>query len=145
MKSHLIETKEFAEAHTGVMISEALEQVFTEWNLDDNRLVVATTDNGSNVTHSMQSLGWPRISCFSHTLQLAVDKVINLSRVSKAVTRCKQLVSHFNHSSNLLKQKQYDLKHKQHHLIQSVATRWNSSYYMMERILEQQQPFLATL
>ena len=64
------------------------------------------------------------------------------------MARCKQLVSHFNHSSKssyLLKQKQYDLKHKQHHLIQSVATRWNSSYYMMERILEQQQPLSATL
>ena len=42
MKSHLIETKEFAEAHTGEMISEALQQVLAEWNLDDNRLVVAT-------------------------------------------------------------------------------------------------------
>jgi len=53
------------------------------------------------------------------------------------------LAGHFNHSSKssyLLQQKQYDLKHKQHHLIQSVATRWNSTYYMMERILEQQQP-----
>ena len=120
MKSQLIETKEFVEAHTGKMISEALEQVLAEWNLDDNRLVAATTDNGSNVTRAMQLLGWARISCFSHTLQLAVDKVINLPRVSKAVARCKQLVSHFNHSSkssHLLKQKQYDLKHKQHHLI----------------------------
>ena len=57
-------------------------------------------------------------------------------------------MGHFNHSaksSYLLKQKQYDLKHKQHRLIQSVATRWNSSYCMMERILEQQQPLSATL
>ena len=59
MKSHLIETKEFAEAHTGKMISKALEQVLAEWNLD-NRLMVATTDSGSNVTHAMQLLGCAR-------------------------------------------------------------------------------------
>ena len=29
--------------------------------------------------------------------------------------------------------------------MQSVATRWNSSYYIMKRILEQQQPLSATL
>jgi len=68
--------------------------------------------------------------------------------VSRAVVHFKQLVGHFNHSSKssyLLKQKQYELKHKQHRLIQSVATRWNSNYYMIERILEQQQPVSATL
>ena len=48
----------------------------------------------SNVIRAMQLLGWAHISCFSHTLQLAVDKVINLPRVSKAVACCKQLVSH---------------------------------------------------
>jgi len=33
MRSHLIETKEFAEAHTGELISEALEEALLEWNL----------------------------------------------------------------------------------------------------------------
>jgi len=31
---------------------------------------------------------------------------------------------------------QNDLMHKQHRLIQSVDTRWNSSYYMVERALK---------
>ena len=91
MRSHLIETKEFAEAHTGETIAEVLEQILYDWNVDVDKLVVATTDNGSNITRAMQLLGWDRISCFSHTLQLCVDKVINLPRVSKAVARCKQL------------------------------------------------------
>ena len=32
MLSHLIETKEFAEAHTSELISEALEEALLEWN-----------------------------------------------------------------------------------------------------------------
>ena len=57
MRSHLIETKEFAEAHTGETISEVLEQILCDWNLDVDKLVVATTDNGSNITRAMQLLG----------------------------------------------------------------------------------------
>ena len=74
MRSHLIETKEFVEAHNGETISKVLEQILCDWNLDVDKLVVATTDNGSNITHAMQLLGWDRIRCFSRTLQLGVDK-----------------------------------------------------------------------
>ena len=68
--------------------------------------------------------------------------------ITKVLARCRRLVSHFNHSSKssyLLKEKQRDLHHKQHNLVQDVATRWNSAYYMVQRVLEQQQPLCATL
>jgi len=103
---------------------------------------------GTSNLHAFSLLGWTHVSCFSFALQLAFERVMDIPRVSRAVARCKQLVGHFNHSSKssyLLKQKQYELKHKQHHLIQFVATRWNSTYYMMERMLEQQQLVSATL
>jgi len=135
MRSHLLETKEFPEAHTGDMIAESLEQILMKWELDPDRLVAATMDNGSNIALALRKLGWTRISCFSRTLQLAVEKALNLRSVAKAIGGCKLLVSHFNHSprfSYVLQQKQYDLKHKQHHLVQSVATRWNSSCYMVQ-------------
>ena len=71
-----------------------------------------------------------------------------IPEVSKALARCRRLVSHFNHSSKstyLLKQKHKDLHHSQRSLIQDVATRWNSAFYMVQRVLEQQQPLCATL
>lgn len=48
--------------------------------------------------------------------------------ITKVLARCRRLVSHFNHSSKssyLLKEKQRDLHHKQHNLVQDVTTRWN--------------------
>ena len=68
--------------------------------------------------------------------------------MSKAIGRAKRLVSHFNHScksSYVLRSKQRDLKHDEQCLIQSVPTRWNSTYYMIEIILKQQQPLFAAL
>jgi len=78
MRSHLVVTKEFTVAHTGELISEALEEVLSEWNLNCERLVAATTDNGSNVVRAMNLLGWTRVSYFSHTIQLAIEKVMDI-------------------------------------------------------------------
>ena len=69
-----------------------------EWDLDPDKLVAATTDNGSNIALALSKLAWTCISCFSHKLQLAVKKALNLRSVAKAIGGSKLLVSHFNHS-----------------------------------------------
>ena len=66
----------------------------------------------------------------------------------KAIARCKRIATHFHHSSKssyILKEKQRSLGHKECAVIQEVSTCWNSSYYMVECILQQQQPLCATL
>ena len=148
LKSHLLEAVEFPESHTGVNISEELVNILDDWELSQDNLSAVTTDNGTNIVLAMELLQWSRVPCFSHTLQLAVEVVLKLPEVSRALARCRQLVGHFNRSAKsnyLLKQKQTDLRHKQLALIQDVSTRWNSAYYMVERILSQQQPLCATL
>ena len=94
MRSYLLETKEFPEVHTGDMIAESLQQILTEWELDPGKLLAATTDNGSNIALALRKLGWTRISCFSHT----VEKALVLHSTAKAISTCKQLISHFNNS-----------------------------------------------
>ena len=148
LQSHLLETKEFPDTHTANNIAIELEAILQEWNLPLDKLCAATTDNGSNIVLAAEILEWQRMPCFSHTLQLAVEKAMSLPEVSRAIARCRRLVSHFNHSSKstyLLKQKQDNLHHPHHSLIQDVTTRWNSAYYMVQRVLEQQQPLCATL
>ena len=44
-----------------------------------------------------------------------------------------------------LHRKQRDQKHDKQCLIQSVPIRFNSVYYMLKRILKQQQPLFSTL
>ena len=44
-----------------------------------------------------------------------------------------------------MKQKQQDVHPCRYSLIQDVATVWNSAYYMVQQVLEQQQPLCATL
>ena len=97
---------------------------------------------------AMELLEWGYFRCFSPSLQLAINQAFDIQPVSKGLARARNLVTHFHQSaksSHLLKEKQSDLRHPSHSLVQQVATHWNSAYYMMQRVLEQQQPLCATL
>ena len=52
-----------------------LQEVFSQWNLSPSNLASFVTDNGSNIVRAFTLLGWPRVSCFSHILHLAVEEV----------------------------------------------------------------------
>ena len=148
LHSHLLESKEFPDSHSGVNIAQELTQSLNEWGLSMDRLVSFTTDNASNVVVAMEELECIRVPCFSHCLNLAVEKACSIAEVCKVIARCRRLVTHFHHSSKdtyILKQKQTDLHIKEQNLIQDVTTRWNSSYYMIARVVAQQQPLCATL
>ena len=146
--SHLLERKEVTQAHTGMNIAEEIRGIMDEWGLSLDQVSGVTTDNASNMVLAMNVLEWTRIPCFSHSLQLAVEDALKLPQVSRALARCRKLVSRFHHSAKsayLLRQKQVDLHQEQLCLIRDVQTRWNSSYYMAERIILMQQPLCATL
>ena len=135
-------------SHTGENLATELEDMLKAWNLSVAQLSAATTDNAANIVLAMEMLGWGHFRCFSHSLQLAINQAFEIQQVSRALARARNLVTHFHHSprsTHLLKEKQGDLKHPSHSLVQQVATRWNSAYYMLQRILEQQQPLCATL
>ena len=68
--------------------------------------------------------------------------------IDKALSATRCLVKHIKKSepaTTKLKLKQKQMGTVEHKLIQDVAVRWNSSYYMIERVLEQRWPVVATL
>ena len=148
LQSHLLETHQFAQAHTGDNLASELEGMLETWKLPAIKLSATTTDNAANIVLAMEILGWEHFCCFSHSLQLAINQAFDIPQVSRALARARNLVTHFHHSAkstHLLKEKQRGLKHPSHSLVQQVTTRWNSAYYMLQRVLEQQQPLCATL
>ena len=148
LQNHLLETRHCPQSHTGENLATELEDMLKAWNLSVAQLSAATTDNAANIVLAMETLGWGHFRCFSHSLQLAINQAFEIQQVSRALARARNLVTHFHHSprsTHSLKEKQSDLKHPSHSLVQQVATRWNSAYYTLQRILEQQQPLCATL
>uniref|UniRef100_A0A1X7TK91 DUF4371 domain-containing protein n=1 Tax=Amphimedon queenslandica TaxID=400682 RepID=A0A1X7TK91_AMPQE len=125
LHSNLLESKEFSDSHTGEHIAEELKEVLEDWKLSLDGLTAFTTDNAANVS-ALDCLPCPRLPSLSHCLNLAVQRACSVPQISKAIARCRCLVSHFHHSSksvNLLKQKQEILHHLMQNLIQDVSTR----------------------
>ena len=134
--------------HTGQNLAEAFQDIVANWNLSQDKLVFTTTDNGSNSISAFDLLELPRLSCFGHNLDLAIDKALQVDRVQQAIIRCHTLVGLFSWSwekNRDLRQKQFEPQLPEHRLISDVTTRWSSTYSTITRILEQQQAICAVL
>ena len=74
--------------HTGQNLAEAFQDVLENWNLSQNRLVFTITDNGSNFISAFDLLELPRLNCFGHNLDLAINKTLQIDREQQAIRRC---------------------------------------------------------
>jgi hypothetical protein len=140
LKSPVLATVQLTSKHTAINIASELEKLANEWEIKD-KVVSIITDNAANMIAATRVCGWTHLSCFAHTLNLVVTDAIkaddDLMRVQQ---KAKNVVSFFNHSpkaTDRLCDVQKQLSLPPHKLIQDVATRWNLTYFMFERIIEQ--------
>ena len=147
MVSSVLQTRRVIESHTANNLSDILLTSFDEWGLSD-KIITANTDNAKNIINAWKIINKVSIGCMGHNLNLAARKALDISSVSQVVGRVKRLVSHFHYStqsSNMLAAKQALLKLPKRKLVQDVDTRWNSTYDMIQSVLEQQLPISAVL
>ena len=148
MCSKCLQTHYMPEAHTAVNLQEALTASLGQWNLDTDKQVVITTDNGANIKLACELLGWQRLSCFGHNLDLAVNKGLDDGRmhVDTVIRKCRKIVAAFSQSwkrSNELTKIQEQQNIPLHKLKADVSTRWGSLAVMVRHILEQKEAVLS--
>ena len=73
-----------------------------------------------------------QLPCFAHTINLIAQKVCESENPAKLISAVKEIVRFFKHSVGA---SDYLRKNSNLKLIQSVPTRWNSTFYMLERFL----------
>lgn len=85
----------------------------------------------------------------AHTLNLCVvDAISSTLQLQEILKKCRTLVGHFKKNvvaSEQLKNMQQQMGLPQLKLKQDVATRWNSSLIMMERLIQVKNPLSAVL
>jgi hypothetical protein len=108
------------------------------------------SDNGSNIKNAInEHLLKHYHPCVAHTLNLSINEAINgNSDINQILKKCRTIVGHFKHSSNAtekLKDFQLQMNLPPLKVKQYVATRWNSSFIMMERLVNIKAPLSATM
>ena len=137
----VLETSIFDGQHTAENIAESMKVVHAKWKLPPSPILV--TDNASNEVKAANLLGWPRMECVCHDLNLVVKAGIGIDSIDRLIGKGRSLVTYFHRSAlatEVLLKKQELLLDKEfhgHRLIQDVSTRWNSSLDMLKRLTEQ--------
>ncbi|KAJ8933560.1 hypothetical protein NQ314_013934 [Rhamnusium bicolor] len=94
-----------------------------------------------------EELKLKHLGCFAHTLNLIACDATN--NITGLLNKIKSIVAFFKRSSSALarfNEQQKQLSNKEpKKLVQSVATRWNSTYYMIERFSELEEPLRTTM
>ena len=144
MRPNVLATRVMGERHTGTNIGTQISKIKDEFRI--KKCSALLTDNASNMGTAAKELGFAHVHCFAHTLQLAVEDGLKVSQIAKTLGAARRIVTHFNHSvfatDALLAKQPENQKLK---LIPDVPTRWNSSYYMIERLLKLRIPVYSVI
>lgn len=148
LRASVLETAHVPVAHTAENLAAELTRITTEWNIS-NKVACVVTDGCSNVVAAIRLNNWNHLHCFAHLVNLIVSDSVNAEpSVLSLQKKCQDIVSYFHKSSKAtdkLTSIQNRLNIENHKLIQYVETRWNSTFYMFERIIEQHEAITTTL
>ncbi|XP_071652992.1 E3 SUMO-protein ligase ZBED1-like isoform X2 [Temnothorax longispinosus] len=132
--STTIGVTEMTERHTSEVIGRWMRTILQDWHIDDGKIVVVVTDNGANIKKAVRdTFGFSRqISCFAHSINLVAEDTMNFPDAITLCAKIKRIVTYFKQSTIAA-----DALRKLNHLklIQSVETRWNSTFAMLFRFI----------
>lgn len=130
------------EDHDGVYLARKLNEAISTWGLE-GKVHLGVRDNAANMISAMRNANVQDTGCVAHTLQLVIhDALFTQTSVESVIKKARKIVTHFKHSEQACRkfcdcQKSCDLP--EHKLLQDVETRWNSTYIMLERLVEQRK------
>ncbi|CAH1996642.1 unnamed protein product [Acanthoscelides obtectus] len=130
-------------SHTGENIKNALLELLRNNNIEVGRVHLVLRDSGANIKNATKDMGVNNESCFIHTQQLVVvNSLKEQTSLMEIVPIARKIVTHINHSSpsrTKLEEIQKDVNLPIKKMVQDVQRRWNSTYYLLERLVEQRR------
>lgn len=143
----VLHCQDFTGSHSAEALVNAFSGMFQSRGIQREKIHAILTDNAKNMQKAMRDADFPGLPCVAHTLQLAVHEgVLSQQSILDITASGRRIVGHFKHSplaytrlENVQKQLGQPIKK----LRQDVSTRWNSTLYMFQSLLEQKLALAA--
>ncbi|XP_052855779.1 LOW QUALITY PROTEIN: E3 SUMO-protein ligase ZBED1-like [Drosophila gunungcola] len=113
-------------SHSSESIANSIRTVLEEWSLL-GKVTAMVTDNAKNMIKACEILQIRHIPCFAHSINLTVQDCLASEKIKPILEKCKRIVTFFK-SSTIAYAKFREAQ-------ECERPRWNSAYYMVERIL----------
>ena len=148
LRSVVLNTTRLTTTHTSENLAAALKGITDHWGITA-KVHCCISDSANNIKRAIRLNQWNHLPCLAHTINLIVAGAISHDEeLVILVDHVKKIVGFFHHSSkamDTLRLNQTRLNLPNHKLIQQVDMRWNSTYYMVQRYLEQHEAIKTTL
>lgn len=137
----VLHSQEFSGSHTAEPLAAAFNDMFHAWGIPKEKVHIILRDNAKNMEKAMRDANLPSLPCMAHSLQLAVvNGVMSQCSISDIIASGRRIIGHFKHSPlaySPLQSIQKQLGQPIKRLQQDIPTRWNSTLYMLQSLLEQ--------
>lgn len=139
----LLHCKEMPGSHTAANLTAQFLEMLDKWGIAHERVHVVLRDNARNMVKALDDANLKSLPCLAHTLQLVVNEGQLAQRsIVDIVATGRRIVGHFKHSP-LAYSRLYDIQAQlgqpRKRLQQDVSTRWNSTVYMLQSLMEQRR------
>ena len=58
LQNRCLGTKYVPEEHTGMQLAQCLNEILSDWKLDETKMAAITTDNGANIVKACKEKQW---------------------------------------------------------------------------------------
>ncbi|XP_015232424.1 PREDICTED: zinc finger BED domain-containing protein 1-like [Cyprinodon variegatus] len=144
----LLGVQSFPQSHTAENIACVKKSMMEEWGIS-NKVTCVVTDGAPNMVACVRELKLRHHICVAHTMNLVVKKSLDQHPVLSGIqAKAWKLVGYCRSSTTVkekLSQVQRHLGLQELKLMQEVETRWNSTYLMLQRLMELREPVGAAL
>ncbi|XP_078574851.1 E3 SUMO-protein ligase ZBED1-like [Branchiostoma floridae x Branchiostoma japonicum] len=146
LECKVLQTLKAEVQQTGENITVEIDQCLAEFGLE-GKVTSMTTDNARAMLNATGLAGvGMSLGCFAHTLNLAAQKLLEVKALTTLLSTIRPVITYFRKSylgKLVLKEKQEGLNVPANSLLLDCKTRWNSTYLMIERFIQQYPAVMA--
>ncbi|KAJ8373966.1 hypothetical protein SKAU_G00045460 [Synaphobranchus kaupii] len=124
-------------------VQKQLEYLWDAWICSSGLKIGFTITDNQSIGNTVEDNDHAAVQCFGHTIDLIVSEAIKSQRMVQNLLSIARKICERVHRSAKAKEKLAELQKVYHlpenQLVQDIPSKWKTSFYMLERLVEQKK------